>query len=60
MITETVFNLRGLGLISIQAVSSQDLPVIMGVTIVATLAVVVANIVVDIVYAFVDPRVSYS
>ncbi|MBV9593069.1 MAG: ABC transporter permease, partial [Actinobacteria bacterium] len=60
VITETVFNLRGLGLISITAVKSQDLPVILGVTIIATLAVVVANIIVDIVYAFVDPRVSYA
>ena len=33
---------------------------VMGVTIVATLAVVTANIIVDIVYAFLDPRVSYS
>jgi peptide/nickel transport system permease protein len=60
VITESVFNLRGLGLLSIQAVNSQDLPVIMGVSIIATLAVVVANIAVDIAYAFVDPRVSYS
>jgi peptide/nickel transport system permease protein len=60
VITETVFNLHGLGWLSINAVNSQDLPVVLGVTIIATLAVVVANIVVDIVYAYVDPRVSYS
>ncbi|HEX8081957.1 MAG TPA: ABC transporter permease [Jatrophihabitans sp.] len=60
VITESVFNLPGLGLISIKAINSQDLPVILGVTIVATFAVVVANIIVDIGYAFVDPRVSYS
>src|SRR4051794_19673965 len=60
VITETVFNLQGLGLISIRAINSQDLPVILGVTLVATFAVVLANIVVDIGYASVDPRVSYS
>jgi peptide/nickel transport system permease protein len=60
VITETVFNLHGLGLLSIQAIANSDLPVIMGVTIIATLAVVIANILVDIGYAFVDPRVSYS
>jgi peptide/nickel transport system permease protein len=60
VITETVFNLRGLGLLSIQAINGQDLPVIMGVTIIATLAVVTANVIVDIAYAFIDPRVSYS
>jgi peptide/nickel transport system permease protein len=60
VITESVFNLPGLGLISIRAINSQDLPVILGVTIVASFAVVLANIIVDIGYAFVDPRVSYS
>jgi len=60
VITESVFNLQGLGLISIRAINSQDLPVILGVTLVASFAVVLANIVVDIGYASVDPRVSYS
>lgn len=60
VITESVFNLQGLGLISIRAINSQDLPVILGVTLVATFAVVLANIIVDIAYATVDPRVSYS
>jgi peptide/nickel transport system permease protein len=60
VITESVFNLQGLGLISIRAINSQDLPVILGVTIVAAFAVVLANIIVDIAYGFVDPRVSYS
>jgi len=60
VITESVFNLQGLGLISIRAINTQDLPVILGVTLVATFAVVLANILVDIGYAAVDPRVSYS
>jgi len=60
VITETVFNLHGLGLISVQAINSQDLPVNLGVTIVATFAVVAANLLVDIAYGVVDPRVSYS
>lgn len=60
VITESVFNLHGLGLISITAINNQDLPVIMGVTLVATFAVVFANIIVDIGYATVDPRVSYA
>ncbi|MDQ1732508.1 MAG: peptide/nickel transport system permease protein [Pseudonocardiales bacterium] len=60
VITETVFNLRGLGYLSVQSIHTQDLPVIMGVTIIAAIALVVANLVVDILYAFVDPRVSYG
>jgi peptide/nickel transport system permease protein len=60
VITEKVFNLRGLGTLTIRAVTQQDLPVILGTTIVAALFVVVANFLVDIGYGIVDPRVSYS
>ena len=60
VITETVFNLHGLGLISVIAINQQDLPVNLGVTLVATFAVVTANLIVDIAYGVVDPRVSYS
>jgi len=58
VITETVFNMRGLGYLSIQSISQQDLPVILGVTVVAAVALVLANFVVDVIYAFIDPRVA--
>jgi peptide/nickel transport system permease protein len=58
VITETVFNLRGLGYLSIQSIQQQDLPVILGVTIVAAVALVLANLIVDILYAVIDPRVT--
>jgi peptide/nickel transport system permease protein len=58
VITETVFNLRGLGYLSIQSIQQQDLPVIMGVTIVAAVVLVLANLIVDILYAVIDPRVT--
>jgi peptide/nickel transport system permease protein len=58
VITEQVFNLRGLGALTLQAISQQDLPVIQGVTIVAAVALVVANLIVDILYAVIDPRVA--
>src|SRR6516164_2410832 len=57
IITETVFNLRGLGWLSVTSIRQHDLPVIMGVTLVAAFALVIANLLVDILYAFVDPRV---
>jgi peptide/nickel transport system permease protein len=60
VITETVFNLKGLGWLSIQAIRTQDLPVIMGVTILAAVALVLANVVVDALYAVIDPRVRLS
>jgi peptide/nickel transport system permease protein len=60
VITEAVFNLRGLGHLTYQAITEKDLPVIMGVTIVAAIFLVVANLIVDLIYAVLDPRVSYS
>lgn len=58
VITEQVFNLRGLGALTLQGISQQDLPVIQGVTIVAAVALVAANLIVDILYAVIDPRVA--
>ena len=60
VITETVFNLHGLGLLLITGIRQQDLPIILGVTIIAAVALVIANLIVDILYGVVDPRVSYS
>jgi peptide/nickel transport system permease protein len=57
ILTESVFGLPGLGRESVQAINNQDLPVILGVVIVASAAVVLANIVVDVLYALLDPRV---
>ncbi len=60
VITETVFNLRGLGKLSIDAIQAAGPAGHPGRDDRGALAVVVANIVVDIAYGFVDPRVSYS
>ena len=57
VITESVFGMPGLGYTAVQAITNQDLPVIIGIVIVASAAVVVANIVVDFLYAVLDPRV---
>ena len=57
VITEQVFNLPGIGWTAVHAIQQQDLPVIIGVVIVAAAGVVVANIVVDMLYAVIDPRV---
>jgi peptide/nickel transport system permease protein len=57
IITESIFNLPGIGQLTIQAVSSQDLNTIAVITLVAAVFVVFANLVVDILYAFLDPRV---
>jgi peptide/nickel transport system permease protein len=57
VITEAVFNYQGLGLLAVTANQNSDLPVLIGLVIVAGAAVIVANILVDILYAYVDPRV---
>jgi len=57
IITESVFAYPGLGLLTVQASAAYDLPTIIGVVILAGSFVIVANIIVDISYAFIDPRV---
>ena len=57
IVTEQVFGLPGLGQLAWQSVTNQDLPVIIGTVLIASLFIVVANILVDLSYAFLDPRV---
>ncbi|WP_371527041.1 ABC transporter permease [Streptomyces sp. NBC_01283] len=57
VLTESTFNLPGLGLEAVKAISNKDLPVILGVTLCASLAIALANLVVDLLYAVIDPRV---
>jgi peptide/nickel transport system permease protein len=57
VVTESVFGIDGLGFEAVRAITDQNSPVIIGVVIVAATAVVVANIVVDALYAVLDPRV---
>jgi peptide/nickel transport system permease protein len=59
VITETVFNLQGVGQWAAASVFQGDLPVVLAVTVVATLAVTLMNLLVDIVYAYLDPKVNY-
>jgi peptide/nickel transport system permease protein len=52
-----VFNLPGLGRLSLGAVLDYDLPIIVATTLLAATIVVLMNLVLDLVYAFIDPRV---
>ncbi|MFJ9845237.1 ABC transporter permease [Kitasatospora sp. NPDC101155] len=60
LITEQVFSLNGIGQFAVQAITDNDLPKILGVTLLAAFFIVVCNLVVDLLYAFVDPRVRLS
>jgi len=57
---ETVFQLPGLGRVLYQALTSADLPVILGISIVVCFAVVIANLIADILYAIIDPTVNLT
>jgi peptide/nickel transport system permease protein len=57
VITESVFGIPGIGALAVQSVENSDLPVIMATTLFAAVAVVLANVVVDVVYGIIDPRV---
>jgi peptide/nickel transport system permease protein len=58
--TETVFNLHGLGQQMIISVNTNDLPMIASIVVFSTLAVILFNLLVDIAYAFLDPRITLS
>jgi peptide/nickel transport system permease protein len=55
--TEAIFNLPGLGRLALNSVLNLDLPTMQGVVVFATLAIIVFNLVVDVVYAYIDPRI---
>jgi peptide/nickel transport system permease protein len=59
ILTETVFNIPGLGRESYDAIENGDLPVVQGVVVFAASAIIILNLIVDIAYAFLDPRVRY-
>lgn len=60
ILTESTFNLPDLGRAVLDAIRNQDLPIILGVTLITSLAVLIANLVVDVLYAVIDPRVRLS
>jgi peptide/nickel transport system permease protein len=60
VIVESVFSMPGVGLFSITAINNQDLPVVMATVLLAAVLIVVFNVIVDVLYAVVDPRVKLS
>ncbi|MFI6844935.1 ABC transporter permease [Kitasatospora sp. NBC_00085] len=60
LITEQVFSLQGVGAFAVSAIADNDLPKILGVTLLAAFFIVLCNLVVDLLYAAVDPRVRLS
>jgi peptide/nickel transport system permease protein len=60
VITESVFNIPGIGRLVVDAISRRDYPIIQGVMVVFAAVYVLINLVIDITYSFIDPRIRYS
>jgi peptide/nickel transport system permease protein len=60
ILTETVFNIPGVGRLAYDGIINSDLPVIQGTVLFGAFFIVIANLIVDVVYAYLDPRVRYS
>ena len=59
-ITETIFGWPGLGKLLIDSINNRDLPVITAVVFVVALMVMAINLIVDLIYTWLDPRISYK
>jgi peptide/nickel transport system permease protein len=57
ILTETTFGLNGIGREAVRAVLAQDLPIVLGVTLIGAFFIVFANLIVDVLYSVIDPRV---
>jgi peptide/nickel transport system permease protein len=57
VLTERVFSLNGLGKYAIDAITNNDLPKVMGAVLFSTTFIIIANLIVDLLYAVVDPKV---
>lgn len=60
VLIEETFNWQGMGMLAYQSILNQDIPVIMGTVLLLAVFVVIFNLIVDIVYSFVDPRIRYD
>jgi peptide/nickel transport system permease protein len=60
VVIETVFSIRGLGRILVGAIFDRDYPMVQGVILLISVIFVLANLIVDIIYTFLDPRIRYS
>lgn len=60
VITESVFNYPGMGLLIVRSATTHDIPVVLGTTLVATVATVIGSLIADILYVIVDPRIRYG
>ena len=59
-LTEIIFGIPGLGQISFKAVFADDYPVVVAVTLIGTFLILIINLVTDVAYTYLDPRIRYD
>jgi ABC-type dipeptide/oligopeptide/nickel transport system permease component len=60
LVTETVFGWPGVGKLAVESIFARDFPVVQGIVLISALSYMIANLLVDLAYAWLDPRISYS
>ena len=60
ILTESVFNWPGLGLLTFQSIEQRDYPIILSLFFIFSIMIIVANLITDVVYGFLDPRISFD
>jgi peptide/nickel transport system permease protein len=60
ILVETVFNIPGIGRLAYESIINSDLPMIQGTVLIGAFFIVICNLIVDVLYAFIDPRVRYT
>ncbi len=60
ILTESVFNIPGIGRLAYDSIQNSDLPMIQGTVLLGAFFIIIANLIVDLIYAYLDPRVRYT
>src|SRR5207249_2357855 len=60
ILLERIFNIPGIGLLSVTSIQNNDLPVVAGVVLAVAILIVLANLLIDVAYGWFDPRIRYS
>ena len=60
MVTEQIFAWPGLGQLMVQSINARDYSCIMGITVVISVVVLIGNLIIDLIYGLLDPRISYK
>ena len=60
VVIETVFAIPGMGQLLFTSITGRDYPVVQAITVISALLVIVVNLIVDLSYSFLDPRVTYE